>query len=88
MLQRVLSDEKTAAVHEISLYSTLMIMGMFGVEADRDNAKVALDCQAQPVLLAQLMKILQCRVPPGSVEVFRNPHFQGLDSGDHRPDRG
>jgi hypothetical protein len=47
--------DKTAVVREIASYAKSLITGLVGVKAERDDANVALDGEAPPVLPAQLV---------------------------------
>jgi hypothetical protein len=49
--------DKTAVVHEIASYAMSLIKSLMGVKAERDDANVALDGEAPPVLPAQRVNI-------------------------------
>jgi hypothetical protein len=63
--------DKTAVVHEISSYAMSLITGLMGVKAELDNANVALDGEAPPVLPAQLVNIQPGAFVQDVLEPFR-----------------
>jgi hypothetical protein len=63
--------DKTAVVHEIASYAMSLITGLMRVKAERDDANVALDGEAPPVLPAQLVNIRPGAFVQDVLEPFR-----------------